>query len=189
MTQFIVKLGRLHYQRLLSSAVPVVLGTLMAGCAATGNLWETSSPQTEGSIIPSNFDQALEENQRILSDVKGPRDVALYNIGVISAHSANPKKNYPRALLAFSTLTKEYPGTWRAEQAKIWIQALEEKQRNTEVARKLAEEQHALAHERDHLAQEREKLTQERDKLNYAIEKSRQLDAAIEKRRKQSRKR
>jgi len=182
----LITLGR---RTLLYGAAPLILCTFIAGCSITGNMSQGSDTSIDALIIPSNFDQALKENQKVLIDAKGERDVALYNIGVISAHSANPKKDYSRALLAFRTLAKEYPSSWRTEQARLWIQALEEGQKSTAEAQKLAEEKRALARVRDQLTQERDQLTQERNKLNYAIEKSRQLDAAVEKRRKQSLKR
>ena len=183
MTQrLIFRLTRLRKLRLLFSAAPLLLGSLIAGCSTADQSWQGTRSPTGGLIIPSNFDQALKENQKALAENKGQPDVALYNIGVISAHSANPKKDYSRALLSFRTLLKDYPSSLRAEQAKLWIQAIEQNQKAAEEGHKLAEDKRALARERDQLAQER-------NKLNYAIEKSRQLDAEIEKRRKQSLKR
>jgi len=179
----------------LSLAV-FLLGALIAGCSTTDQTQQGTGSTTGGLIIPSNFDQALKENQKALTDGKDQPDLALYNIGVISAHSANPKKDYSRALLSFRTLVKNHPSSARAEQAKIWIQALELNQKISEESHKLSEEKRALLRARDQLTQEREQLTQERtqltqerNKLNYAVEKSRQLDADIEKRRKQSLKR
>ena len=178
--------NRLGNLRLLFTAASLLLGLLVTGCSTTDQPWQGNSSPTGGLIIPSNFDQALKENQKALAENKGQPDVALYNIGMISAHSANPKRDYSRALLSFRTLLRDYPGSLRAEQAKLWIQAIEQNQKATEEGHKLAEEKRALTRERDQLAQERTQLAQERNKLNYAIEKSRQLDAEIEKRRKQS---
>ena len=179
--------------RLLFSGAPLLIGALIAGCSTTDPSGQGAGSPASGLIIPSNFDQALKENQTALAENKGQPDVALYNIGVISAHSANPKKDYYRALLSFRTLVKDHPSSPRTEPAKLWIQALEQNQKATEEGQKLVEDKRALARERDqlarerdHLALERNQLAQERNKLNYAIEKSRQLDAEIEKRRKQS---
>ena len=160
-------------------AAALLLCSLIAGCSTTEQQPQGANSPSGGLIIPSNFDQALKENQKALAEGKGPLDIPLYNIGVVFAHSANPKRDYPRALLSFRTLVKDYPSSPRAEQAKIWIQALEQNQKNSEEGQKLADEKRALSRERDQLAQER-------SKLNYTIEKSRQLDAEIEKRRKQS---
>lgn len=118
------------------------------------------------------YEAAYNENQRILQESRGAPDVALFNLGMISAHSANPKKNYPRALSSFRTLIKNYPQSPMAEPAKAWIQVLEEYQ-------KVAEEKRTLT-------RERESLVQEKDKLKYTIEKSRQVDVEIEKRRRET---
>jgi hypothetical protein len=179
-------LKRLGNLRLLFSAASLLLGCLVAGCSTTDQPWQGTSSPTGGLIIPSNFDQALKENQKALAENKGQPDVALYSIGVILAHSANPKKDYFKALNSFKTLVKDYPASPRAEPAKIWIQAIELNYKNLEEGQKLTEEKRAVARERDTLARDRDQLVQERNKLNYAIEKSRQLDTEIEKRRKQS---
>jgi hypothetical protein len=55
------------------------------------------------------------------------------------------------------------------EPAKTWIQVLEEYQKLTD--------------EKRVLMKEREALVQEKDKLRYTVEKSRQVDVDIEKRR------
>lgn len=187
--QITFALQRLRNFRLLICATPLLLGSLIAGCSMTDQSSQGSNAPAGGLIIPSNFDQALKENQKLLADGRGQPDVALYNIGVISAHSANPKKDYFKALNSFKTLVKDYPASPRAEPAKTWIQAIELNFKNLEEGQKLAEEKRALVRERDQVAQERNQLIQERNKLNYAVEKSRELDAEIEKRRKQSLKR
>ena len=55
------------------------------------------------------------------------------------------------------------------EPAKTWIQVLEEYQK--------------LADEKRVLMREREALVQEKDKLRFSVERSRQVDVDIEKRR------
>jgi len=168
----------------LSRVAPLLLVSLIAGCSISESIQNTIPP-TESQSVPSNFDQTLRDNQKVLAEGKGQPDVALYNIGVTSAHSANPKKDYFKALASFKTLVKDYPNSSRAEPAKIWIQAIEQNYKNLEEGQKLADEKRAVARERDQLMKERDQLAQERNKLNYAIEKSRELDAEIEKRRKQ----
>jgi outer membrane protein assembly factor BamD (BamD/ComL family) len=126
-----------------------------------------------------NYEAALKENQRLLAEKKTAPDVALFNIGLISAYSSNPRKDYPRALNSFKTLTQQYPSSPLTEQAKIWIQVIEEHQR-------LAHERQKLIEEKRILTREREVLSQEREKLKYIAEKSRQVDLEIEKRRRQT---
>jgi len=118
------------------------------------------------------YEAAFIENQKILNDGSGAPDLALFNMGMISAYSSNPSRNYARALTSFRSLVKEYPKSDMVEPAKTWIQVLEEHQ-------KLAEEKRALI-------KEREALVQEKEKLRYAIEKSQQVDMNIEKRRRET---
>ena len=125
--------------------------------------------QSSALFSSGHYEAAYNENQKILQEGRGAPDVALFNMGMISAHSANPKKNYPRALLSFRTLLVEYPQSPMIEPAKTWIQVLEEYQK--------------LADEKRVLMKEREALVHEKDKLRYTVEKSRQVDVDIEKRR------
>jgi hypothetical protein len=126
-----------------------------------------------------NYEAAFKENQTILAEGKGPPDIALFNMGLVSAHSMNPKKDYPRALGSFRTLVRDHPKSPLSEQAKIWIQVLAEHQ-------KIVEEKQKLIEEKRTLTREREVLSQEREKLKYTVEKSRQVDMEIEKRRRQT---
>jgi hypothetical protein len=132
----------------------------------------TPFEQSTSLFYHGQYEAAYNENQKILQEGRGAPDVALFNMGMISAHSANPKKNYPRALSSFRTLVKDYPQSSMAEPAKTWIQVLEEYQ-------KMVEEKRTLT-------RERESLVQEKDKLKYTIEKSRQVDLEIEKRRRET---
>jgi len=126
-----------------------------------------------------HYEAALKENQRLLGEKKAAPDVALFNMGLISASSSNPKKDYPVALNSFKRLTVQYPQSPLTEPARIWIQAIEERQRAVDERQKLVEEKR-------NLSREREALSQEREKLKYIAEKSRQVDLEIEKRRRQS---
>lgn len=143
---------------------------------------EMVGPTTErGPIVqtPSNFEIALKQNQTALFERKGPPDLALYNIGLILSHPSNPKKDPPRALHSFKMLVAEHPRSKFTEQAKTWIQVLEQQQKNADERQRLVEEKRSLL-------REREMLLLERQKLNYASEKSQQLDLEIERRRRQS---
>ena len=128
---------------------------------------------------PNDFDLALKQNQAALADRKASQDVALYNIGMILAHPSNPKRDQTKAIYFFKTVVAEHPRSPFVDQAKTWIQVLEQQQKLSEERQKLAEEKRALNREREMLAQERQKL-------NYSSERSWQLDMEIEKRRRQS---
>ena len=165
-------------QRFLWSAA--LLGSVwISACAIIGVEPDLPVPEAKKPIASfeqstalfsqGQYEAAYTENHKIFQEGRGAPDVALFNMGVISAHSANPKKNYPRALSSFRTLVVEYPQSPMVEPAKTWIQVLEAYQK--------------LADEKRVLMREREAFAQEKDKLKYAVEKSRQVDVDIEKRR------
>jgi len=155
---------------------------ILSGCASVldgpeppvpeMNKRTTPFEQSATMISQGQYEAAYIENQKILQERRGAPDVALFNMGMISAHSGNPKKNYPRALLSFRALVKDYPQSPMVEPAKTWIQVLEEYQK--------------MADERRTTTRERESLVQEKEKLKYTIEKSRQVDVEIEKRRREA---
>jgi len=165
-------------ERCLWSAA--LLGSVwISGCAMISGVPDLPVPEAQKPTAPfeqstalfsqGRYEAAYSANHKILQEGRGAPDVALFNMGVISAHSANPKKNYPRALSSFRTLVVEYPQSSMVEPAKTWIQVLEAYQK--------------LADEKRLLMREREAFAHEKDKLKYAIEKSRQVDVDIEKRR------
>jgi hypothetical protein len=155
---------------------------LLSGCASILERPDLPIPEVKKPTTPfeqsttlisqGQYEAAYNENQKILQDGRGAPDVALFNMGMISAHSGNSKKNYPRALLSFRTIVKDYPQSPMSEPAKTWIQVLEEYQK--------------MADEKRTMTREREALMQEKDKLKYTIEKSRQVDVEIEKRRRET---
>jgi outer membrane protein assembly factor BamD (BamD/ComL family) len=157
----------------------LVVFAALTGCSSMTHLSESSAPTAEKRaafeavnllVSEGQYDAAYNETQKIMKEGAAP-DVALFNLGMISAHSANPKKNYPRALSHFRTVIKEYPQSPLAEPAKTWIQVIEEYQR--------------ISEEKRLLVREREALLQEKEKLKYANEKSRQVDVEVEKRRRE----
>lgn len=138
-------------------------------------------------LARGSYEEAFRENERILSEGRQEHDVALFNMGVISAYSQNPKKDYPKALSFFRKVVKDHPGSPMTEQAKAWIQVLEEHQKIAEEKHKLAEDKRILTREKEALVREKELLSQEKEKLRNIMEKSRQVDIDIEKRRRQVR--
>ena len=70
-----------------------------------------------------NFAEAVAKNQQILKESgrKKPADEALYNLGLIYAHADNPAKDYKKSQSYFETLTKQFPDSDLAEEARIWL--------------------------------------------------------------------
>ena len=160
-----------------AALIAVLLG--FSGCTTVQMAKTEPFAQATTLFNDGHYEAAFKENQRLLAEKKAPPDTALFNMGLISAYSSNPKKDYPRALNSFKTLAQQYPSSPLTEQAKIWIQAIEEHQRILDERQKLIEEKRTLT-------REREILSQEREKLKYIAEKSRQVDLEVEKRRRQT---
>ena len=110
-------------------------------------------------LARGDYEGALKENETVLSlsGNRPPGDSALFNMGLIYVHFANPKKDYGNAFTFFNKLLKDYPKSPLAEQAKIWKAVL----------------------------QEFEKLTQTVAKLNQVIEDSKKVDIEIEEMKRQ----
>jgi len=77
-------------------------------------------------IAQGNFAAALEGNRRIVEGSSNPRrDEALFNMGLIYAHPANPDQDYKKSQTYFDRLVTEYPRSELAEQARVWVQLLQ----------------------------------------------------------------
>jgi tetratricopeptide (TPR) repeat protein len=89
-------------------------------------------------LAQGDFEGSLIENQKVLSSAghKPPEDEALFNLGLIYAHSANPKRDYSKSLDFFRKLLKDYPKSPLVEQAKIWIAVLQENEKLNQVIEK-----------------------------------------------------
>jgi tetratricopeptide (TPR) repeat protein len=110
-------------------------------------------------LARGDYEGSLRENQRVLSLSPNvpPGDEALFNTGLIYAHPGNPQKDFTKSLSIFKKLMKDHPQSPWAEQAKIWVEVL----------------------------QENERLNQTIQKLNQVIEKSKQVDIEIEEKKKE----
>ena len=86
-------------------------------------------------LAHKDFDRAMEENQTTYSKTgnKPPADEALYTLGLVQAHADNPNKDYPKAIAYFNKLLKEFPRSWRAEDARAWIKTIELSERSKQI--------------------------------------------------------
>lgn len=80
------------------------------------------------SLTPGGYERSLLENQYVLSLPEGRscRDGALFNLGLIYAHSGNPEKDLRKSMSYFEKLVQDYPESPFAEQARIWVATLQE---------------------------------------------------------------
>lgn len=74
-------------------------------------------------IENQDFEQAAQRNLQILEEAgkKKPADEALYNLGLIYAHADNPAKDYRKSQTYFHSLTEQFPDSYLAEEAQIWL--------------------------------------------------------------------
>jgi tetratricopeptide (TPR) repeat protein len=86
-----------------------------------------------------NYEAAMSENKKILSlsDSRSPKDEALFNLGLIYAHFENPQQDLQKSIEFFKTLIKNNPRSSLAEQAKIWVEILQENEGLNHLLQKL----------------------------------------------------
>ena len=131
----------------------------LGGCAIIEEMQERGEARAsllrgQNLLARGDYEGSLKEHQKALSlsANRTPGDEAIFNMGLIYAHVANPKKDYRKALGFFRSLIHEYPQSPLVQQAKIWVGVLETN----------------------------DKLSQVNEKLNEVIRKSKQVDIEIE---------
>jgi len=85
-----------------------------------------------------DYEGSLKENEKALalSGGKPPGDEALFNMGLIYAHFANPKRDYGKALSFLRRLIKEHPQSPWTEDAKVWVAVLQDNEKLSEMIEK-----------------------------------------------------
>lgn len=97
-------------------------------------------------IRKGDFEGALKENQRVLAlyPRSSPGDAALFSMGLIYVHFANPKMDYKKGLNSFVRLKKEFPNSPFAEEAKVWTGVLETMEKSLRVDMEIEEKKKEL---------------------------------------------
>jgi tetratricopeptide (TPR) repeat protein len=90
-------------------------------------------------LAQGNFEGAISENKKILSspDPRFPKDEALFNLGLLYAHFGNPQQDLEKSIEFFKTLIKNNPKSPLVEQAKVWVEILQENAELNHLLRKL----------------------------------------------------
>jgi tetratricopeptide (TPR) repeat protein len=90
-------------------------------------------------LAQGNYEGAVSENKKILSssDPRFPKDEALFNLGLIYAHFGNPQQDLEKSIDFFKTLIKNNPKSPLVEQAKVWLEILQENEELNHLLRKL----------------------------------------------------
>ena len=80
--------------------------------------------ETRVLMEKGDFEKAKELNLKILErgndNGTEPHDAALFNLGLIYSHYANPEKDYKKSNHYFKRLAEEHPNSPLSEEAKIW---------------------------------------------------------------------
>ncbi len=79
-------------------------------------------------LAMGDYERFIYENQRVLSlnHTRSPKDEALFNLGLVYAHAKNPKKDFGKSIDFFTRLINNYPKSPLVDQAKIWVEILQE---------------------------------------------------------------
>ena len=78
-------------------------------------------------LARGDYDGSLRESQRVLTLARDePRAAeAIFNMGLVFVHPGNAKRDNRKAIELFNRVTKEYPESPLAQQAKIWAAVLD----------------------------------------------------------------
>ncbi len=104
----------------------------LAACSSISAPFEGRGPyahvsRVEQLMAQHDFEGALREGQEAIALAPNgpPGDEALFDMALVFAHYANPKRDYRKSIGLFSRVVKEFPRSPRVEEAKIWIGVLE----------------------------------------------------------------
>lgn len=148
-----------------------------------------------------DYPAAIKENQRVLSLTpdSSPGDEALFNLGLIYAHTENPGRDYEKSLAFFKKMLQDFPQSSLLKQASTWVVVLEEKERfnkeldevgriiakSKEENKRLKERIKELTRTIEQSKREKERLNKKIEGLNHMIEKSKQVDIEIEQKKRE----
>lgn len=131
-------------------------------------------------FIQGDFEGSLRENQMIVSFYhdRSSADEALFMMGLIHAHSANPKKDIGKSFDLMKRLVREYPNSIFAQQAKAWIGIFQ-------LNEKISKENEKISKENEKLSKENEKMIKGYEKLSKMLEEYKQVDIEIEEKKRE----
>jgi tetratricopeptide (TPR) repeat protein len=144
---------------------------------AGGNPWEALQ-RAQKLFQQGDFEGAATENQKVLdwAGDHSPVDRALFNMGLIYAHGANPNRDPRRSMAYFRRVAEEFPQNPLAEESKAWISLLQKSLDLTKDVVDLTQENVVLIQEKEALAKEKERLIQENIRLSRVAERYKILE-------------
>ncbi|HXY53307.1 MAG TPA: hypothetical protein VEM40_01400 [Nitrospirota bacterium] len=138
-------------QHLHFSAACLILFMVVTACAPLTQTFAEREgcchlTRLNSFISRGDFEGAMKQCQDVLarSPKTPPGDEALMDMGLISAHYANPKKDYRKALGYFTRVDKEFPQSPLVEEAKIWTSVLQAFEKAKQVDFEIEEKKQGL---------------------------------------------
>ena len=138
-------------------------------------------------LVRGEYGRALKENEKVIS-LAGKKvlvDEALFYIGLIHAHPANPARDYGKSMVSFRRLITDYPGSPMVEQAKIVVGLLQENDklnRTTDKLNNIINEQEKTTDKLNNIIDEQKKMV---DRLNNIIDELKQVDIGVEQKKRE----
>ena len=139
-------------------------------------------------LAQGEYGGALKENEKVISlaGKNVPVDEALFYIGLIHAHPANPARDYEKSMVSFRRLIEDYPASPMVEQAKTVAGLLQENDklsRTTDKLNHITDEQKKTIDKLNHITDEQKKTV---DKLNTLINELKNVDIDVEQKKRKT---
>ena len=145
-----------------------------------------------------DFNMSLKESltaYRLYPQLLG--DEALFQLGIVYAHPANPEKDYEKSKEAFRELLHKYPHSNLETEAEVWIMVLQEIQ---ELNQAMETKNNEIIQMQNHLNKQRLQLNEMRrdykrrlevkeqkiKDLNQNLEQLKEVDLTIDEKKRQT---
>ena len=107
----------------------VIIPLLFWGCIHHPEKWKSEEHLARSKYYMSKGDYTMSQKESHTAYSLYPQllgDEALFQIGMVYAHPANPEKDYQQSKEAFGRLLREYPLSHLEPEAEVWIMVLRE---------------------------------------------------------------
>lgn len=140
-------------------------------------------PETLDFIVDGNYRQALEKYQQLLKEYPQMADEVFFQMGLIYSHPENPDKDYKKSLEYFRKVRKEFPDSNLKNKAQIFASLLnkiiQQGQKNKEQRAEIV----VLTEQLDILKKESLEKDKKSEELKQQIEKLKEIDLNIQKKK------
>jgi TolA-binding protein len=143
---FFTRMEKEFPQSPLAAEARVWAGVLETGETGAERKSRAHLQSVQNLMRRGDFEGALLANQEVLAATPKvpPGDAALFSMGLMHIHYANPRKDYRRALGVFAQLQKDFPQSPLAEDAKVWVGVLEAMERAIQIDIEIEEKRKEL---------------------------------------------